>query len=557
MPFDLSRESALALQDLGHLDKSFLDNVYGQLQADAVSEEEKSKETVASQLATAIKTNPDVADVAARVQAQVAPAPTPTAVQVPVAAVVAPTPTPAPVAAVEITPPPPAPVAAQPAAADPATFARPGGGGGSDLVAAEAAAQTGSKGAVYDAISQGLRMKEMAALAGAENARAASGQAASIYNDAAQQLGGLADQYAQKRETVEALRTEQIAKQIAAVDEFNTLQINPDNYWGSRSTFQKIAAGLGMIFSAAGGGTKGMDVINKAIADDIQLQKDNFALKKQGLDVRNTLLSQMHDVVGDVNDAQKLAQVSMLDQVKLRLEAAQSVAKGKGTQAALMETLGNIKIEQGKLMAEVAKNADSQIQNLGSTSVTGSPLPVIPDNVNALELPKELQKRYISGLGIAQDDEVAERIRKGREGLATMSKSLDELKELRQKRGVEAVNSRDRAKGKALWFSILNGTRSMEALGALDQGTVDVFGAAIPEDPLGPQYTIDIAGVRESIANQFGDPLIAQIDQYKKNIQNRFNQTVKGGLAAITPQGSKYLQLQTGGDKYEKLPGSK
>mgnify|MGYP000848903414 CR=1 FL=1 len=568
MPLGLSQESALALQSLGQLDKSFLDKVYGDLSADQNAEDNAVKDTVAQQLASAIQTNPEVADVAARVQAAVsptptaapmvvaaaAPAPTPVAVPAPVAAVV---PTPAPIATAA-----PAVVESLPTAPpeleqrDPNTFARPGGGS-SSIVAAEAAAEAGSKSGVYDAISQGLRMKEMAALAGAENARGASGQAASIYNEAAQKLGGIADAYAQKRETIEALRTEQIQKQIAAVEEFNTLQINPDQYWGSRSTFQKVAAGLGMIFSAAGGGTKGMDVINKAIADDIQIQKDNFALKKQGLDVRNTLLSQMHDVVGDVNDAQKLAQVSMLDQVKLRLEAAQSVAKGQGTQAALMETLGNLKIEQGKLMAEVAKNADNQIKVVGATTATGSPLPVIPDNTNALELPKELQKRYISGLGIAQDDEVAERIRKGRESLGSMTKSLDELKQLREKRGVEYANSRDRAKAKTLWFSILNGTRGMEALGALDQGTVDVFGAAIPEDPLGPQYTLDIGGTRESIANQFGDPLIAQIEQYKKNIQNSFNSKVKSGLAAITPQGAKYIQLQTGGEKYEKLPGSK
>lgn len=541
--FPLSQDSANQLGQMGLMSKASLDQIYGDLVTDQHQEQESSKEKIAQHIAGEIASDPNVADIAARVQAYASPGagavPTPNPV---------PTPAPAPIVA------PAAP--AQPVEAsgvDPATLALPGG---THVVEANLSAQAGDEGAALRALEEGIRLKQMAAIEGGRAVQANAAQSGAMYSQAANSLGSIANQFAEKRETIEALRAEQIQKQVAAVDSFNTLQIDPGQYWGSRTTAEKISIGLGMIFSAAGGGTKAMDVVNKAIADDIEIQKANFELKKQGLDVRNTLLGQMHNVVGDMNDAQKLAQASMLDQVKLRLEGASAVAKGQAAKANIMETLGAIKIEQAKLMGDVAKNADSQVRTIGQTNATGSPLPVIPDNTNGLTLPKEYQKRFIAGLGVAQDDEVAERIRKAREAVPVMEKQIDELIDLRKKVGVEAIDSRARARGQALWESLLNKVRGIEALGALDDGTVAVFSAAVPQDPLGPRFTLDVAGMREGAQNLLGDPLIARLEEFKKNARDSYTQKIKSGLAAITPSGAKELTLATGSQRYQKLAGS-
>lgn len=560
----LDEQTASQLGDLGLLSRESLDQLYTHVAGENAVEENQTRDIVAQQIAEGIANDPAIADVAERVS-QYAALPQQTAAPV-IAAVPTPvpppsSPTPMPMA----TPTAMVPAAVAQTVATPQPEVVPPGPGRQVAIASDAianAAANVSHGAsqtdILDRVNAGINMQKAAVLAGAQAARSEAAQTSALYARAANDLSATQQQFAEKRAKLDAIRDDQLRMQVQAVNDAGTLQIDPNHFWANSSTQQRVAAGIGIMLSMAGGGRKAIDVIDAAIKDDINLQKANIELKLKGLDVRDNLLSQMHNITGDLNDAEKLTEAAQLNQVKFRIEQAQSAIGGSKANSEAMMAIGQLEERRAKLMSEVAKNAGTNLGVAGE-QLNSQGVPTFPENFNPVTLPAEARKSYVVGVGLMRDADAADRMANGKVSYDGVVDGLKQLKELRTNVGVEDINSTSRAKGQALWTSILNKVREMERFGALDVGSVSVFEEMLPKDPLGAGFLgIPGSGNLTRVGNVImGDRLISRIDQMRKDITSNYYNKVRSNALALDPKVARQLTGQSGMEELPKAAGSK
>lgn len=561
----LDEQTASQLGDLGLLSRESLDQLYTHIAGENAVDENQQRDAVAMHIADGIANNPVVADVAQRVS-QFAALPQASAVPTPMPPPTSPTPMPMATATPIVPGAQPqvvtTPVVTPAVAAQPELI--PPGAGRQTAVAQDAIANAAanvhagaSQTDILDRLNAGINMQKAGIIAGAQNARAEAAQTSALYSQAAAHLDATQQEFAAKRAKIDALRDDQLRAQIDAVNQAGTLQIDPNHFWATSNTQQRIAAGIGIMFSMAGGGHKAIDVIDAAIKDDINLQKANIELKLKGLDVRDNLMNQMHNITGDINDAERLTEAAMLNQVKFKIDQAQASVKGSEANANALMALGALEQKRAQLMSEVAKNAGTQIntgEQMGSTGV-----PTFPENFNPISLPTEARKAYVVGVGLARDADAADRMANSKVSFDGVVKALDSLKDLRSQYGVEDVNSSIRAKGQVLWTDILNKVREMEKFGALDEGSIRVFGEMLPKDPLGAGVLgIPGTGNLDRLGNVImGDRLISRIDQMKQDLTANYYNKVRSNVVALDPKAAKQLTGQSGMNELRKDRGSK
>lgn len=186
-------------------------------------------------------------------------------------------------------------------------------------------------------------------------------QLAAINNRGAQEI----DQLDAQRQAQQAAHRAQIDGQLdkiqKATDDFSNTQIDPNHFWATRDTSQKVSALVGIILSNAGHGTGATDALNQAVKDDIDVQKANANLKLQGLSAQNSVFEKMREITGDDNDAAKLTQASALQRIAMQLKGASSMGDANNS-GQLLQTIGQLQEKAKTLKIEVGSNADAQLQ---------------------------------------------------------------------------------------------------------------------------------------------------------------------------------------------------
>lgn len=149
--------------------------------------------------------------------------------------------------------------------------------------------------------------------------------------------------------------TEQLATD--AVKLANT-EVDPDRWWHSRSTGQKIAGYIAAIvggFAANnnGGRNIGLEAINREIDTDIDAQKANIANRRQGLDLRRGLIA---DQTGAANDAYRQVEtvrIAAWENVTNQLTAEAQQYDPRGTAALRIgAAIRDVKARQGAAIAK-------------------------------------------------------------------------------------------------------------------------------------------------------------------------------------------------------------
>ena len=128
-----------------------------------------------------------------------------------------------------------------------------------------------------------------------------------------------------------AMDFDRMAKQLSQE------RIDPDHFWASRSTPQKIAAFLsiglgGFVQGARGGSNVGLDMVNNAIERDIRAQEFAYKAKRDSLEAQSTAFGMAMHRYQSVDAARSFARVAAMDAVAA--EVQRQAAKGKGTEAA-------------------------------------------------------------------------------------------------------------------------------------------------------------------------------------------------------------------------------
>ncbi len=118
-----------------------------------------------------------------------------------------------------------------------------------------------------------------------------------------------------------------IAKHTAAVDDMAKINttIDPDRFWASRSTPQKILSILGIALGGVNGGpNQSMEMIQKAIDRDVDAQKDEHQIRlargKAVAEGYQTDYSLAHSMAGDDLAANELAKASAMGRTKALID---------------------------------------------------------------------------------------------------------------------------------------------------------------------------------------------------------------------------------------------
>jgi hypothetical protein len=103
-------------------------------------------------------------------------------------------------------------------------------------------------------------------------------------------------------------------------------KIDPERYWKSRTTGQKIMAALGVFFGGgAKGGNPGLAYLQKAIQDDIDAQKEDISNERQGkrdaLSGQQTFLGMARQRFSDSASAENAAYAAGIESVQAKISA--------------------------------------------------------------------------------------------------------------------------------------------------------------------------------------------------------------------------------------------
>lgn len=422
--------------------------------------------------------------------------------------------------------------------------------------AANGAVKDGSVNGVLGATAlAGNQLDQIVGMYAQQVGKAGNGYAAAggVEAQGASQLAQLANKQAATLKQAQDLEKAKADEYTSALSSVANLNIDPNRYWGSRTTEQKILAGIGMALSAFGGGHGAMDVINDAIKQDVEVQKANAELKLKGLQGRQTVFDMFHQIAGDTATAGTLAQASLLDQVKLRVEAATRGAQSDEAKANGLKTLADLVNERNKTLATIYSNpqlllaAQTQQGAASATPGTGQPgtpqgqvaskpavgpLAQIPKaQLNPLMLGEKDSENYVPGVGLAPNPDSAKEVRLRAGIVADVSTKISRLESLIGKNSNgTTLSAQDRASAAQLSEQIQSSLESWNSTRPLNKGTQQVLSSVLSADPL------PYPGIQTTLRNRtMGNPVTAQLSTLKQGLHEDYLNFLSNNLKVRDP----------------------
>ncbi len=183
-------------------------------------------------------------------------------------------------------------------------------------------------------------------------------------------------------------KIEQIQKEKAAQGE-----INPNRYWENKGTGGKVTSAIAIMLGALGGvmtgqgGNAAMDIINKAIDNDIKAQQDAYEKTKGKLaDAQSTYAMTMNQF-GD-------KELAVLNSKASALQAADFKLKSIAAKSNSGVVRAQADIQSGKIQEEIGKLNLAMKMQVAKTGMSREAL-----NGSGVEdpglLPEDLQKRAV------------------------------------------------------------------------------------------------------------------------------------------------------------------
>jgi hypothetical protein len=119
------------------------------------------------------------------------------------------------------------------------------------------------------------------------------------------------------------------------------------------------------------------------------------------------------------------------------------------------------------------------------------------------------ERTTVYGLARTKDD--AKKLKEAAEDKDILDRSLEELIDLRNQKGVEYLDKNAVQRGEQLSKKILLSYKNLAKLGVLSKSDEDIINAIVPEDPLGQDWT------------PFQDPILHRLTKFRGDIQADFN----------------------------------
>lgn len=384
-----------------------------------------------------------------------------------------------------------------------------------------------------------LDMQGQAAMMRAQQAQDAGNAQAGFLDNTAAKLQAIENNRLLERADLESRRNEQLNKVEQSQAKFDTMQIDPNRFYGSRTTEQNVLLNLGLALSVFGGNTKEYtENINKAIDRDIEIQKEQINLQGSKVTGARNVLSDMMEVTQDVDKAADLAKAGMLKQAELKGAAMAARVSNADAKAKLLETVADLQMKRADLMASVTA-PDSIDQQLAAKSAMKGPQVLTEEMVRSV-LKSDPKKAafIIPGIGMATDGDITKRdVMTKATAAESMMDKLAELKKLReQQTKMGSVFPSSLAnRGKILAADIMLEGKKVAGLGVLNEKDYALMESILPLDPLRVQYNpADLLSF--GIQRVSGDPLLDRIDALEKRTREGLSSNLKNTMIGLTPE---------------------
>lgn len=170
---------------------------------------------------------------------------------------------------------------------------------------------------------------------------AAANHAAEEALRASEENRGRAEQNLADRQHAAAETSRKMAELDAQASEIASRKVDPERYWSSRTTGQKLWSLVGAIAGGIQGGTAGnnsgrnsfLEDLNRTIDADIDAQKANLHNAWQGVTQRRGILADEYARTGDMFQASEAVRIAAWAGVRDELAARQQLFDPRGTTA--------------------------------------------------------------------------------------------------------------------------------------------------------------------------------------------------------------------------------
>ena len=319
-----------------------------------------------------------------------------------------------------------------------------------------------------------------------------------------------------------------------AVSELEEMSTQDQSFWASRTTGEKILAGISLALGAfgaraTGGRNYAAETIERAIDRDIKLQQQQVAQKRQNVKDKSNILAKMRQRYQDEDMALAATRSASYELAQNQLNIYGSRLKNAAQIAEIDATIAELGVKKAE-----AQNQFMRMAMLKSGMASGDIVPQLLD--------EKQQARYVKGYGLARTPTVAEKLDTE---IAEANNAMTGVQELLQlaNKPFSSLSIEDRAKANSL-RTILSGSliKQLVGSGAVSDRERDIIDKIVV-DPTAI-FSLDVNNK-------------TALKTLYKRIQNKINNSIKQKI--ITPMGgmgSRTQQIQEmSPEQYKKSQG--
>ena len=170
----------------------------------------------------------------------------------------------------------------------------------------------------------------------------------------------------------ESERDRQKAMQVAsddyrrAITDFESKTVDPAKWYHDRGTGGTIAAAIAMGLGAfgsslTGGPNAALEIIQGAIRDDIDAQKQNIATAGRGLEAQHGLLADMRQRFGDERDAELATEAALLRRAATQAQQREAEARAAGAEPEGELASAQLALAADERQAEILDRAGNRV----------------------------------------------------------------------------------------------------------------------------------------------------------------------------------------------------
>ena len=163
------------------------------------------------------------------------------------------------------------------------------------------------------------------------------------------------------------------------VDDVNNEKVDPERFWHSRSTGQRIGIALSMIAGGFAGGWSGTgkngaaDMLDRAVQNDIHAQEETLANKRAGVQQQSQLYEMARGEFHDRQDRMKAMHVTALAQVGKQIDARIAEASDPIEKARLQSARAGIYQKAGEEHLRLDEVGSDKVSTTSHSTFTAAP----------------------------------------------------------------------------------------------------------------------------------------------------------------------------------------